>query len=251
MCIPTRCMVLGTEAAVQFETSSNSKCFSPPGWGGFTPLHYAALHGNRTLVDLFLSNGADPNLTCDAGQTAFHFGCRWAWVPVQASNFMQACLDPQGDLNVCTLTALRQGNIYVMHQMMQYGADLRLMDLQGKTSLHHAVTGGSMWVEATTYTTYFSVFCSICLHVESPAVGFFPQCRSAFFVGDGNVPLLGHRHVLGDATAPGFVHRQYWGGPVFAQRPGTIISAASHTCWKHSKLDELRWFIKVYTTYKR
>lgn len=48
------------------------------GWGGFTPLHYAALHGNRVLVDLFLSNGADPNLTCDAGQTAFHFGCRWA-----------------------------------------------------------------------------------------------------------------------------------------------------------------------------
>lgn len=48
----------------------------PSGWGGFTPLHYAALHGNRALVDLFLNNGADPNLTCDAGQTAFHFGCR-------------------------------------------------------------------------------------------------------------------------------------------------------------------------------
>ncbi|KAM6997064.1 uncharacterized protein LKV04_005798 [Tautogolabrus adspersus] len=83
------------------------------GWGGFTPLHYAALHGNRALVDFFLCNGADPNLTCDAGQTAFHFACR-------------------------------QGNIYVIHQMMQYGADLRLIDLQGKTSLHHAVTGGSI-----------------------------------------------------------------------------------------------------------
>uniref|UniRef100_A0A3Q1F521 Palmitoyltransferase n=1 Tax=Acanthochromis polyacanthus TaxID=80966 RepID=A0A3Q1F521_9TELE len=84
------------------------------GWGGFTPLHYAALHGNRALVDLFLSSGADPNLTCDAGQTAFHFAC--------------------------------QGNIFIIHQMMQYGADLRLIDLQGKTSLHHAVTGGSVAV---------------------------------------------------------------------------------------------------------
>ncbi|XP_068423550.1 putative ZDHHC-type palmitoyltransferase 6 isoform X2 [Clinocottus analis] len=28
--------------------------------------------------------------------------------------------------------------------MMQYGADLRLIDLQGKTALHHAVTGGSI-----------------------------------------------------------------------------------------------------------
>lgn len=42
------------------------------------------------------------------------------------------------------LTPIRQGNIYIMHQMMQYGADLRLIDLQGKTSMHHAVTGGNM-----------------------------------------------------------------------------------------------------------
>ncbi|XP_008427938.1 putative ZDHHC-type palmitoyltransferase 6 [Poecilia reticulata] len=83
------------------------------GWGGFSPLHYAALHGNRSLVDFFLSSGADPNMTCDSGQTAFHFACR-------------------------------QGNIYNMHKMMQYGADLRLVDLQGKTSMHHAVTGGNI-----------------------------------------------------------------------------------------------------------
>ncbi|TNN71818.1 putative protein S-acyltransferase 23 [Liparis tanakae] len=83
------------------------------GWGGFTPLHYAALHGTRSLVDLFLGNGADPNRPCDGGQTAFHFACR-------------------------------QGNIFIIHQMMQYGADLRLIDQQRKTSLHHAVTGGSI-----------------------------------------------------------------------------------------------------------
>ncbi|CAB1312397.1 unnamed protein product [Coregonus sp. 'balchen'] len=47
------------------------------GWGGFSPLHFASLHGNRAMVDLLLSNGADPNLTCDAGMTAFHFACRW------------------------------------------------------------------------------------------------------------------------------------------------------------------------------
>lgn len=107
-----------------------------PGWGGFTPLHYAALHGNRVLVDLFLSNGADPNVTCDAGQTAFHFGCRWARI---SSLLYNPCLFLV--INVCVN---RQGNIYIMHQMMQYGADLRLSDLQGKTSMHHAVTGGNM-----------------------------------------------------------------------------------------------------------
>uniref|UniRef100_A0A3B3B7K5 Palmitoyltransferase n=1 Tax=Oryzias melastigma TaxID=30732 RepID=A0A3B3B7K5_ORYME len=81
-------------------------------WAGFTALHYAAIHGNRAIVELFLSNGADPNCMCDAGQTAFHFAC--------------------------------QGNIYIMHTMMQYGADLRLRDFQGKSSLHHAVTGGNV-----------------------------------------------------------------------------------------------------------
>lgn len=109
---------------------------SAPGWGGFTPLHYAALHGNRVLVDLFLSNGADPNVTCDAGQTAFHFGCRWADVYLTLGAPF-----PPPVINVCIN---RQGNIYIMHQMMQYGADLRLSDLQGKTSMHHAVTGGNM-----------------------------------------------------------------------------------------------------------
>lgn len=84
-CISIRLILLVTETADQLKVC----IFKPvwlwcvclyPGWGGFSPLHYAALHGNRALVDIFLSNGADPNLTCDAGQTAFHFACRWAIV---------------------------------------------------------------------------------------------------------------------------------------------------------------------------
>ncbi|XP_023679863.1 uncharacterized protein [Paramormyrops kingsleyae] len=83
------------------------------GWGGFTPLHFAALQGSRPLADLLLSHGADCNATCDAGQTAFHF-------------------------------ASRQGNVHIMHQMLQHGADLRITDLQGKTALHYAVSGGNV-----------------------------------------------------------------------------------------------------------
>lgn len=56
------------------------------------------------------------------------------------------------------LTPIRQGNIYIMHQMMQYGADLRLIDLQGKTSMHHAVTGGNMWVKGTARHNKFFFF---------------------------------------------------------------------------------------------
>ncbi|CAM4726412.1 unnamed protein product [Leuciscus chuanchicus] len=88
------------------------------GWGGFTALHFAALHGNRPVAELLLNSGADPNIPCDAGQTPFHFACR-------------------------------NGNIYIMHKMMQHGADLQIVDEQGKSSLHHAVGGGS--VIATQY----------------------------------------------------------------------------------------------------
>lgn len=38
----------------------------------------------------------------------------------------------------------RNGNISIMHKMLKHGADLRVVDQQGKTSLHHAVSGGSM-----------------------------------------------------------------------------------------------------------
>uniref|UniRef100_A0A3P9LMV9 Palmitoyltransferase n=1 Tax=Oryzias latipes TaxID=8090 RepID=A0A3P9LMV9_ORYLA len=100
------------EECIEFIQNDRS-VIKQQGWAGFTALHYAAIHGNRALVELFLSSGADPNVMSDAGQTAFHFACR-------------------------------QGNIYIMHKMMQYGADLRLRDYQGKTPLHHAVTGGNI-----------------------------------------------------------------------------------------------------------
>ncbi|KAL3050278.1 hypothetical protein OYC64_012336 [Pagothenia borchgrevinki] len=107
------CIQTGSiEQCIQFVENDRS-ILKQQGWGGFSPLHYAALNGNRALVDFFLNNGADPNLNSNAGQTPFHFACR-------------------------------QGNIFIIHLMMQYGADLRLIDMQQKTSLHHAVSGGSI-----------------------------------------------------------------------------------------------------------
>ncbi|XP_026106374.1 probable protein S-acyltransferase 23 isoform X1 [Carassius auratus] len=96
------------------------------GWGGFTALHFAALHGNRPMAELLLNSGADPNIPCDSGITPFHFACR-------------------------------NGHIFIMHKMMQHGADLHIVDKQGKTSLHHAVGGGS--VIATQYLWETGMFC--------------------------------------------------------------------------------------------
>lgn len=77
-CICASLILLVKESGLKVSVIKLNCVCHHSGWGGFTPLHCAALHGNRALVDLFLSAGADPNLTCDAGQTAFHFACRWA-----------------------------------------------------------------------------------------------------------------------------------------------------------------------------
>ncbi|TRY83636.1 hypothetical protein DNTS_003865 [Danionella cerebrum] len=106
------------------------------GWGGFTALHFAALHGNRPVAELLLKNGADPNIPCDAGQTPFHFACRQ---------------------DMHNIFKFLNGNIYIIHRMMQQGADLRIVDDQGKTSLHHAVSGGS--IVATQYLWETRMFC--------------------------------------------------------------------------------------------
>lgn len=135
-------------------------------------------------------------------------------------------------ITVCAFDPIRQGNIYIIHQMMQYGADLRLIDLQRKTSLHHAVTGGSMWVEETEHHKMCCLgFIFVWLHshthniyiMHALTVSYVSQCCNTLFVGDRNVPVLRHRHVPCDTASPGCIHGQHRGGPVFAQRPGRIL----------------------------
>lgn len=48
-------------------------------------------------------------------------------------------------------------------------------------------------------------------------------------MGNGNVPVLRHRHVPGDTTSPGCIDRKHRGGPLSAQRPGVIKASFSHS----------------------
>ena len=73
------------------------------------------------------------------------------------------------------------------------------------------------------------VFSCLVVHTQSHTSkyslhtnGYLSQYFSALFVGDGNVSVLRHRHVPGDSPAPGCIHRQHRGRPLFAQRPGTM-----------------------------
>lgn len=94
---------------------------------------------------------------------------------------------------VVLLIHIRQGNIYIMHQMMQHGADLRLIDLQGKNAMHHAVMGGSMWVAAQHKFDIHHVV--VCQH----------HCKQVFNISRSPFPVLlciicGRRECFGSQT---------------------------------------------------
>ncbi|MDB4794710.1 ankyrin repeat domain-containing protein [bacterium] len=42
------------------------------GWREWTPLHYAALNGNKEIVELLIAKGADMNVTANEEWTPLH-----------------------------------------------------------------------------------------------------------------------------------------------------------------------------------
>mgnify|MGYP003475276341 FL=1 len=45
-------------------------------YGGLTPLHYAAQHGNIDLIIILLEQGADISVVSDTGETAADFAAK-------------------------------------------------------------------------------------------------------------------------------------------------------------------------------
>lgn len=76
---------------------------------------------------------------------------------------------------------------------MQHGADLRLIDLQGKNAMHHAVMGGSMWVTAQHKFDIHHVV--VCQH----------YCKQVYNISRSPFPVLlciicGRRECFGSQT---------------------------------------------------
>ncbi|MFC2161028.1 ankyrin repeat domain-containing protein [Acidobacteriota bacterium] len=78
---------------------------------GLTPLHYAALYGNKNVVELLISNGADIQMKLNDGTMPLHL-------------------------------AVGHGYVDIARLLIANGADIHSLTGTGDTLLHHAAFGG-------------------------------------------------------------------------------------------------------------
>src|ERR1051326_1278624 len=82
----------GDQTAAKKLLTEDPQVVNRKGPGGSTPLMFAVLYGNAATVQLFLNNGADPNIRNDAGATAL----MWAVGDFEKTRLL---LDKKADAN--------------------------------------------------------------------------------------------------------------------------------------------------------
>ena len=114
----------GDQSAAKKLLSEDPTVVNRRGPGGSTPLMYAVLYGNAATVQLFLNNGADPNVKNDAGATAL----MWAAGDLEKTRLL---LDKKADANAKSddfrtpliIAAGFAGNASVVKLLLDHGAD--------------------------------------------------------------------------------------------------------------------------------
>jgi len=114
----------GDQTAAKKLLSEDPQVVNRKGPGGSTPLMFAVLYGNAATVQLFLNNGADPNIRNDAGATAL----MWAVGDLEKTRLL---LDKKADANAKSddfrtpllIAAGLAGGSPVVKLLLDHGAD--------------------------------------------------------------------------------------------------------------------------------
>lgn len=115
---------VGNTAAFLEMLHGNPNLSTLRGPGGATPLMAAALYGNAALVGTLLENGADPNVTDDAGATALMWG-------IGDLDKVRLLVDHHADVNALShdrrvpimMAAAIRGNHDVVAYLIDHGAN--------------------------------------------------------------------------------------------------------------------------------
>jgi ankyrin repeat protein len=120
---------------------------------GQTPFLRAALSGDNATMRLLLDYGADPNLPTQGGTTPLMAAAGVNWVVAQTYTespealleAVQLCLELGADVNATNsmglsalLGAVNRGSNDIIRYLAEHGADLNVVDVEGRSALRWA-----------------------------------------------------------------------------------------------------------------
>src|SRR5690606_20236384 len=120
---------------------------------GQTPFLRAALSGDTSVMRLLLAHGADPNLPTLAGTTPLMAAAGVNWVvaqtytesPAALLDAVKLCLELGADINATNsmglsalLGAVNRGSNNIVRYLAERGADLHVVDAQGRDAIRWA-----------------------------------------------------------------------------------------------------------------
>jgi ankyrin repeat protein len=112
----------------------NSRCAD-----NYTPLHYASTKGHLRIVKWLLDHGADVNPKEKDGSTPLHIAAMYGHL--ETCRILLKCNADVDSQKHNGSTPLHQasrrweeGSTVIVRLLLEYGADVRLRDLEGKTA---------------------------------------------------------------------------------------------------------------------
>ncbi|WP_372753125.1 ankyrin repeat domain-containing protein [Labilibaculum sp.] len=106
-----------------------------------TPLMLAAYNGHNEIVKLLITNNADVNLTDTIHRTALMFASTGPFVPTVLT-LLQSGAKPNMVDNeekwTAAMMASSEGQLEVLKVLVEHGADLKMVDIDGESSLDFA-----------------------------------------------------------------------------------------------------------------
>jgi ankyrin repeat protein len=110
-----------------------------------TPLMLAAYNGHNKIVELLLAKGADVNLTDTIHRTALMFASTGSFAPT-VTTLLEAGAKPNMVDNeekwTAAMMASAEGQLEVLKVLVAHGADLKMVDIDGESSLDFAKSKG-------------------------------------------------------------------------------------------------------------
>ncbi|XP_048250897.1 serine/threonine-protein phosphatase 6 regulatory ankyrin repeat subunit B-like isoform X1 [Haliotis rufescens] len=130
------------------------------GGNGWTPVMYAAVNGDSDVFRLLVSRGADLSLEDDYNNSVFHLGCIGGNRTIVKDLLPKADKNSRGNLGrTGIMKSAWAGNADVFKLLVSKKVDLKTVDDNNDTILHHASQGGNCSIVEYLIEKQFDINC--------------------------------------------------------------------------------------------